>query len=71
MVGCARSLCETLWVLKAVKVTCISGIAGVMSVTTGPCTFAEMHHISPLLHWSFVFGTAEQHMCPLMIFCRF
>lgn len=37
MVGCASSLCETLWELKAVKMTCVSGIAAVVSVTAGPC----------------------------------
>lgn len=42
MVGCASSLCETLWELKAVKVTCVSRITAVVSVATGPCMFADL-----------------------------
>ena len=67
-----------IWELKAIKVTCVSGAAAVVSVTAGQCMFAdrfswiaEMWHVSLLLHQSFIFGTAEQHMYPLMVFCRF
>lgn len=42
MVVYASSLCETLWELKAIKVTCVPGFAAVVSVTTGPCTFADL-----------------------------
>jgi len=67
----------TIWELKAMKVTCVSKIAAVVSATTGQFKsderfswITEMCHVSPLLYQSFISGTAEQHVYPLMVFCR-